>query len=91
MCDAALPMVARDRHASSRVWLTITGPPPLVFLKVFIQRKEAPCKSCAMKQFQGAFELHILKELQNLLWDAEFWGGKRVGWGRMERGMATNS
>ena len=39
MGDAALPMVARDRHASSRVWLTITGPPPPVFLKVFILKE----------------------------------------------------
>jgi hypothetical protein len=31
----SLPMVARDRHASPHVWLTITGPhPPMFFVSV---------------------------------------------------------
>jgi len=30
----SLPLVARDRHASSHVWLTITPPPPMFFVSV---------------------------------------------------------
>src|SRR6266850_2097450 len=30
----SLPMVARDRHTSSHVWLTITPPPPMFFVSV---------------------------------------------------------
>jgi hypothetical protein len=37
-----------------------------------------------MKQFEGVFELQILKELQRILWDAVFCDGKQLGWGRAE-------
>jgi len=32
--DPSLPMVVQDRHPSSGVWLTITGPPPVFFVSV---------------------------------------------------------
>src|SRR6266481_4300493 len=42
------PMLARDRHASLHVWLTITAPHPLIFVSLSFQIK---LKSFALIDF----------------------------------------